>query len=236
VALAVRLAVRDDGAHPMSPLAPPRPADAAAVAAEERRLLERLRSGERAAFATLVSRHGGALLRFATSFVKDRSLAEEIVQDAWLAALDGLDGFEGRSALRTWLFHIVANKARTRLARERRSVPFSALSGVEGGGEPDVHAERFDDVGAWNEPPGRWSEENPERIALDAEARAAIERAIADLPEAQRAVITLRDIEGLETEEICRLLGVTVSNQRVLLHRARAKVRLALERLYQDAG
>ena len=213
----------------MSPPGPPTPSDAGAAAADERRLLERLRAGDQAAFTALVTRHGGALLRLATAFLKDRSAAEEVVQDAWVSMLDGLDGFEERSSLRTWLFQIVANRARTRIVREGRSVPFSALAADDGGDEPAAGADRFDRGGMWKEPPGRWSEENPERLAQGAQTRAAIERAIAALPEAQRAVITLRDVEGLETDEICQLLGVSVSNQRVLLHRARARVRQALE-------
>jgi RNA polymerase sigma-70 factor (ECF subfamily) len=161
-------------------------------------------------------------------------VAEEVVQDTWLAALDGLDRFEGRASLRTWLFHIAANKARTRAAREGRSVPFSALGGTDDGDE--APAERlFDGGGAWREPPGAWSEENPERLVQGAQTRAAIEAAIAALPEGQRAVITLRDLEGLETEEICGLLGISVTNQRVLLHRARARVRAALEDLLAGA-
>ncbi len=197
---------------------------------DEHELVERLRAGDRTAFAAVVTRHAGALLRFATTFVKDRPLAEEVLQDAWVAALEHLDNFEGRSALRTWLFHIVANKARTRLAREGRSTPFSALGAPDDAHEPAVSPDRFDQRGMWKEPPGPWSEENPERLAQGVETRAVIERAIAELPEAQRAVITLRDIEEMETEEICNLLGVTVSNQRVLLHRARSKVRQALEK------
>ena len=178
----------------------------------------------------MVVRHGGALLRLATSFVKDRALAEEIVQDAWLSALEHLDAFEERASLRTWLFHIVANRARTRLKREGRTVPFSSLGNPEDPDEPAVSPDRFDQGGMWKEPPSRWSEENPERLAQGVETRAAIEKAVADLPEAQRAVITLRDIEGLETAEICNLLDITVSNQRVLLHRARSKVQHALEK------
>jgi RNA polymerase sigma-70 factor (ECF subfamily) len=205
------------------------PSNAAAPTDDEAALVGRLRGGDRAAFAALVGRHGGALLRFAMTFVKDRALAEEVVQDTWLSALDGLDGFEGRSSLRTWLFHIAANKARTRFVRERRSVPFSALASPDQADDPEPGADRFDQGGMWREPPGRWSEENPERLAQGVETRAAIEAAIATLPEAQRAVITLRDIDGLETDEICTLLGITVTNQRVLLHRARTRVRLALE-------
>jgi RNA polymerase sigma-70 factor (ECF subfamily) len=200
------------------------------VAGDERHLLERLRAGDRAAFGTLVTRHGGALLRLAATFVKDRSIAEEVVQDAWVAALENLDGFEGRASLRTWLFHIVSNKARTRLTRDSRTVPFSAFAGPDEGDDPAVSPDRFDERGMWKDPPGAWSEENPERLAHGKETQAVIEQAIAALPEAQRAVITLRDVEGLGTEEICNLLGVTVSNQRVLLHRARSKVREALEK------
>ncbi|MBI5068773.1 MAG: sigma-70 family RNA polymerase sigma factor [Deltaproteobacteria bacterium] len=200
------------------------------AAADERALVARLRAGDRQAFADLIARHGGSLLRLATAIVRNRSSAEEVVQEAWLAALEGIDGFEGRAALRTWLFQIVANKARTRLRRDGRSVPFSALSSPDDGEDHAPDSDRFDGNGAWKDPPGRWSEEDPERLAQGVETRAAIERAIADLPAAQRAVITLRDVEGLEAEEICSLLDLTVANQRVLLHRARARVRLALEK------
>lgn len=193
-------------------------------------LLPRLRAGDRAAFAALVQRNAGALLRVARSLVRDPAAAEELVQETWLALLTGLDGFEGRSSLRTWLFRILVNKARTRFARDGRTVPFSALGGPDDGGDPAVEPGRFGADGAWRDPPSAWSEEDPERLAMGAETRAAIEAAIAELPEAQRAVMTLRDVEGLETEEICNLLAVTVTNQRVLLHRARAKVRRALER------
>ncbi len=207
----------------------PTPIDAAPSTADDVLFL-RLRAGDRNAFAVLVQRHAGALLRFAQSLVRDKSVAEEVVQDTWLAALDGLEGFEGRAALRTWLFRILANRARTRIVRDGRSVPFSALGGLDEGDEPAVDPDRFDQSGMWKNSPGTWSEENPERLAQGVETRAAIEAAIAELPEAQRAVITLRDVEGLDTNEICNLLAITVTNQRVLLHRARAKVRQALER------
>jgi RNA polymerase sigma-70 factor (ECF subfamily) len=213
---------------PLSPAPPHRPA--APPGADERTLVARLRAGDRAAFGQLVTRHGGALLRLALSFVRERAVAEEVVQDTWLGALDGLDGFEERASLRTWLFRILVNKARTRAVREARSVPFSALGGPEEGDEAAAGPDRFDRGSAWREPPRAWSEEDPERLALRAETRAVIEGSIAALPQAQRAVITLRDVEGLETEEICDLLGISVSNQRVLLHRARARVRQALER------
>jgi RNA polymerase sigma-70 factor (ECF subfamily) len=194
------------------------------------RALERLRAGDHAAFAALIGRHSGSLLRVALSLVRDHAVAEEVVQETWMGVLTGIDSFEGRSSLRTWLFQILVNKARTRFVREGRTVPFSALAGAGGGDPPAVDPRRFDDQEGWREPPDAWTEEDPERLAMGAETRAAIEACIQELPEAQRAVMTLRDIEGLETEEICNLLAITVTNQRVLLHRARTRVRQALER------
>ncbi len=214
------------------PAHPPQLAPSAAPlsSADEEALLLRLRTGDRDAFAALVQRHGGALLRFARVFAKTRPLAEDLVQETWLAALEGLQGFEGRASVRTWLFRVLANRARTRIARDRRSVPFSDLAQSDEGEMPAVDPDRFDQAGRWDDPLAAWSEENPERLAQDRETRAAIEAAIAELPEGQRAVITLRDVEGLDTDEICNLLAITVTNQRVLLHRARARVRQALER------
>jgi len=196
--------------------------------ADESALVERLRAGDRAAFADLIDRHGGALLRLASSLLKNTAVAEEVVQDTWLAALHGLDGFEARSSLRTWLFTILANRARNRAVREARSVPWSALESGEQDG-PAVDPDRFQADGQWKEAPGRWTEADPERLALGAETGAAIEAAIASLPVLQRSVLTLRDVEGLEADEICRLLAITLTNQRVLLHRARSRVRQALE-------
>jgi len=192
-------------------------------------LVRRLREHDREAFGILVQRHSGSLLRIAQNLVRDRMVAEEVVQEAWLGALTGIDSFEARSSLRTWLIQIVVNKARTRLVREGRTVPFSSLAGPGERSESAVDLDRFDNSGAWREPPMPWTTEDPERLALGAETRSAIEAAIEGLPEAQRTVMTLRDIEGLGTDEICNLLGITVTNQRVLLHRARAKVRQALE-------
>jgi RNA polymerase sigma-70 factor (ECF subfamily) len=197
-------------------------------ALDDAELVRRVRAGERSAFAGLVRRHGGALLRFSRLFLRDEAVAEEVVQDTWMAALEGLDAFGGRASFKTWLFRILANKARTRAAREGRSVPFSALGDAEGD-EGTVERGRFDAAGRWRDPPLGWTDENPERLALDAETRAVIEAAVAALPPAQRAVLVLRDEDGLETEEICNLLALTVTNQRVLLHRARTRVRQALE-------
>jgi len=205
------------------------PADPPTTGEADAGLLARLRAGDRAAFAALVNRNSGSLLRVARSLVRDPAAAEELVQETWLAVLTGLDAFEGRSSLRTWLFRICVNKARTRFVRDGRTVPFSSLGSPDGGSEGGVDPERFDDAGAWRDPPSTWSEENPERLVSGAQTLAAIEACIAELPESQRTVMTLRDVEGLETEEICNLLSITVTNQRVLLHRARAKVRAALE-------
>jgi RNA polymerase sigma-70 factor (ECF subfamily) len=191
-------------------------------------LVRLVRAGDRTAFAALVRRHGGALLRFARLFLREPSVAEEVVQDTWIAVLEGLDGFEGRASFKTWLYRILANRARTRATKEGRSVPFSALGEAEGG-ESAVDPERFDVSGHWRDPPAGWTDETPEQLALEAETRGVMDTAVAALPPAQRAVLVLRDEDGLETEEICNLLGLTVTNQRVLLHRARSRVRRALE-------
>ncbi len=199
-----------------------------AAGLDDSELVRRIQAGDGGAFAALVRRHGGALLRFARVFVRDQPVAEEVVQETWMAVLEGLDAFEGRASFKTWLFRILANRARTRAVRESRSVPFSALAEAEGD-EYAVDPERFDAGGMWREPPIGWTDENPERLALEAETRAVMEAAVQALPAAQRAVLVLRDEDGLETEEICNLLELTVTNQRVLLHRARTRVRQALE-------
>ncbi len=199
-----------------------------AAGLDDAELVRGVRAGDRTAFAGLVRRHGGGLLRLARVFVREEAVAEEVVQDTWMAALEGLDGFEGRASFKTWLYRILANRARTRAVREGRSVPFSSLAGADDD-ESAVDPERFDAAGMWRDAPVGWSDETPERLALAAETRAVMEAAIAALPPAQRAVLVLRDEDGLETEEICNLLGLTVTNQRVLLHRARTRVRQALE-------
>jgi RNA polymerase sigma-70 factor (ECF subfamily) len=210
--------------RPVSGAAPPE----APGALDDAELVGRARAGDRSAFAGLVRRHGGALLRFSRVFLRDEAVAEEVVQDTWMAALEGLDAFGGRASFKTWLYRILANKARTRAVREGRSVPLSALADAEGD-ERTVEEGRFDAAGRWRDPPLGWTDENPEQLALDAETRGVIEGAVAALPPAQRAVLVLRDEDGLDAEEICNLLSLTVTNQRVLLHRARTRVRQALE-------
>ena len=196
---------------------------------DERALIDRVLGGDRQAFASLVDRYHGPLLRLAGLFVRNRAAAEEVVQDTWIGVLEGLEGFEGRSSLKTWIFRILANRARTRAERDARSVPFSALAGAEGE-EPAVEPQRFDQKGHWTDAPGEWDEESPEKLALRGETMAVLETAMAALPAGQRAVLTLRDVEGMEADDICNVLGITLTNQRVLLHRARSKVRRALER------
>jgi RNA polymerase sigma-70 factor (ECF subfamily) len=208
---------------------------------EEQRLVEALRNGDEDAFMLVVERYGPSLLRVALLFVPSRAVAEEVVQETWLAVLAGIDRFEGRSSFKTWLFRILTNRAKTRGVREARSVPFSALAPSEAAGnEPAVDPERFlpayhpTRAGAWATPPSEWTE-TPEERLLGGETRRVIEGAIAALPPAQRAVITLRDVEGWPSEEVVDALGITDGNQRVLLHRARSRVRAALDEYLEAA-
>lgn len=199
---------------------------------EEADLLQRLRAGDERAFETLVERYYGTMLAIAQPYVRSRAVAEEVVQDAWLGVLKGLDRFEGRSSLKTWIISIVINVAKTRGAREARTVPFASL--VPEGDEPAVEPERFRGPdegfpGHWWAYPADWSE-RPEEVLLGRETLGVVTAAIEQLPDAQRIVITMRDIAGCTPEEVCSALDVTDGNQRVLLHRARSHVRAALER------
>jgi RNA polymerase sigma-70 factor, ECF subfamily len=192
-------------------------------------LVKRLLDGDEAAFTDLVEQYHGRLLRLALVFVSDRASAEEVVQDTWLAVLTGLRSFEGRSALKTWIFSILTNRAKTRGQRDKRSVSFSALSGEHFQEDPAVSPSRFTPSGSWSAPPEPWEEDTPEGLLLRQETRTLIDRTIAGLPPGQRAVVTLRDVEGLDSAEACNILDISETNQRVLLHRARAKIRNALE-------
>lgn len=199
---------------------------------EDAKLLSSLRTGDEAAFAALIDKYGPSLLRLASLYVPSRSVAEEVVQETWLAVLTGLERFEGRSSLKTWLFRILTNKAKTRGQRESRIRPFSSFAADGDEGDTAVDVDRFARDGHWVAPPRGV----PEERLLAGETRRVVEQTIAALPENQRAVITLRDVEGLSAEEACNVLGVSETNQRVLLHRARAKVRAALERYLEDAA
>jgi RNA polymerase sigma-70 factor, ECF subfamily len=201
-----------------------------AASLDESRLVEALRAGNEAAFRELVRMYNASLLRVARIYVPTRALAEEVVQETWLAVLEGLDRFEGRSSLKTWIFRILANRAKTRAIRERRTLPFSAFQ-PERVPEPAVDPDRFRDSedprwpGHWAVPPTAW----PEDRLVAAETREKLAEAIEALPGTQRAVISLRDLEGWSADEVCNALELSETNQRVLLHRARSKVRKALE-------
>jgi RNA polymerase sigma-70 factor (ECF subfamily) len=205
------------------------------VELSERDLCAALRRGEEAAFARVVGLYHAPLRRLALSYVRSGAVADEVVQETWLAVIRGVHSFEGRSSLKTWIFRILANTAKTRAERESRTVPFSALSsGDADDDESSVDPNRFFDQqharwpGHWASPPARWDELPEEhlsgRATLDA-LKAAIER----LPSKQRQVIVLRDVDGWEADEVCALLELSDANQRVLLHRARSQVRQALE-------
>ena len=192
-------------------------------------LLRSLRAGDESAFVELLNRYGSSMLRVALLYVPSRAVAEEVVQEAWLGVLAGLDRFEERSSLKTWIFRILTNRAKTRGEREGRTVPFSSLAGDDYDDEPAVDADRFHSSGRW---PGHWAAPPravPEERLLATEARERVEAAIAVLPPNQRAVMTLRDLDGFGPEEACSVLDISETNQRVLLHRARTKVRAALE-------
>jgi RNA polymerase sigma-70 factor, ECF subfamily len=214
--------------------------DAPPGEAGERATLEALRRGDEEAFRRLVAEHEPVLMRLALAHVPSRAVAEEVVQETWLGVLNGLDRFEGRSSLRTWIVSILLNNARTRGKRERRTLPFSLLrrDEVDGRDEPAVPRRRFqrrgEGAGEWARPPVEW-ESPEERLASDA-ARGVMLGAIAALPERQREVIALRDISGWSAAETCNALGLSETNQRVLLHRARSKVRMALEKHFAAAG
>ncbi|MGH7295454.1 MAG: RNA polymerase sigma factor [Polyangiaceae bacterium] len=195
-------------------------------------LVERLRAGDEAAFRGLVSSMHRSLMRLALACVASQAAAEEVVQETWLAVVGQIDRFEARSSLRTWVAAILVNRAKTRGARDKRTVPFSAIAKED---LDPVEPERFTAAGFWSPPPVRW-DDGPESLALRKEACEAIERELGTLPETQRTVVTLRDLEGWTSEEVCNVLGLSETNQRVLLHRGRQRLRAALERYHSGAS
>jgi RNA polymerase sigma-70 factor (ECF subfamily) len=202
---------------------------ARAMALSDAEIVAALKRGDEAVFADLVDAYSPGLMRMAQMFVRDRAVAEEVVQDTWIAVLRGIDRFEGRSSLKTWIFRILMNTAKTRGQRESRSIPFSAAARDD---EASVDPDRFAGpdhrcAGGWMLGPSEW--QTPEEELLQGETREVIMHAIDDLPDAQKAVITLRDVEGFPPEEVSEALGISDGNQRVLLHRARSKVRRAIE-------
>src|ERR671928_397391 len=208
------------------------------VAATEADLLDALRAGDEAAFAALVREYHPSLVRVARMYVSSQAAAEEVAQETWLGVLNGLDRFEGRSSLKTWIFRILTNIAKTRAVRDGRTLPFSALQDPGRVPEAAVDADRFLDPehrrwpGHWAVKPEAW----PEDALVAAETRDRLAEAIEVPPPTPRAVISLRDVEGWSSEEVRNALGLSETNQRVLLHRARSKVRAALEEYLNEAG
>lgn len=196
----------------------PRPGIRLLTVGDETELIGRLRDGDEEAFASVVRQHHASLVRLATAMVGSRAVADEVVQDTWLAVVRGVERFEGRSSFKTWLFHILVNRARTTVGRERRSQPIAI----------DTDDARFDATGAWATPPVPWSETVDDRLVAESLAPAA-RRMIDELPDSQRQVLILRDVEGLGAGDVAALLGVSEGNVRVLLHRARGKVRDGLD-------
>lgn len=193
---------------------------------DDARLIADLRAGDEAAFSTLLTSYHASMLRLAMAFVPSRAVAEEVVQETWLGVLNGLDRFEGRSSLKTWIFRILMNRAKTRGAQERRSLPVSSFEDPESeAAEPAVDQAWFHPDGHWIMHQRQWDEDTPEKLLLSKEARAYLQKAIDALPANQRSVITLRDVEGIDSEEVCNILDISETNQRVLLHRARTRVR-----------
>jgi RNA polymerase sigma-70 factor (ECF subfamily) len=204
---------------------------------DEKGVAAALRAGDESAFREVVTSYHPAMMRLASFYVSTGAVAEDVVQETWLAVVKGLDSFEGRSSFKTWVFTILANRARTRGVREHRSVPFSSLEADEH--TLGVPGERFRPAsdhwpGHWSEPPTPWSDVPAARLESK-ETRSLSCDAIRSLPQQQRDVIALRDVEGWSAEEVCAALALSDSNQRVLLHRARGKLRAVLEENLEDA-
>jgi RNA polymerase sigma-70 factor (ECF subfamily) len=209
-----------------------------AIERDEEQLLTRLRTGDEEAFCTLVRRHTPSMTRVALAFVARRAVAEEVVQETWLNVVRSLDAFEARSSLRTWIYRILGNCARRRAEQEQRLVPLSEIAVDEASGdELGVSRSSFFDGGRWT---GMWStavprwEDLPEERLVSNELRTVLLASIDALPRMQRAVITLRDVEGWTPEEVCDYLDIANGNQRILLHRARAAARAAIERYLEE--
>ncbi|WP_455244562.1 RNA polymerase sigma factor [Petrachloros mirabilis] len=200
----------------------------------ESQLLAKLKAGDEGAFDRLVNQHHGALIRMAMGYVADREVAEEVVQDTWMAVIESLDRFQGRSSLRTWIFGIMIHKAKDRGIREKRHTTFSAFETYEDDNEEAVDPSRFQPSGEWAGhwafPPQPWDDQTPEKLLASQQAVEAMNKAIEELPATLRDVLVLRDIEGVEAKEACEILKITETNLYVRLHRARERVRVAVEK------
>ncbi|MBL9023696.1 MAG: sigma-70 family RNA polymerase sigma factor [Myxococcales bacterium] len=202
----------------------------------DRALLDRILAGEERALEDLVAREHAPLCRVVRTLVRDSSLIEDIVQDSWVSILRALPTFEGRSSLRTWMTRIALNRAKTTMVRLGRTVPLSALADEAGEAEAVVDRSRFNSIGFWTDVPSAWGGRSPDELLADVRLRSFIEAEIAELPEGQRAVVTFRDLEGWDSADVCNALEISESNQRVLLHRARSRLRAALERYLREPG
>jgi RNA polymerase sigma-70 factor (ECF subfamily) len=205
----------------------------------EHELVARLRDGDEAAFRELVARWGGRLRRLARAFARDETVIEEAVQETWIAVFRGVHAFEGRSPLRSWLFAILVNHARKLAVREHRQARLASEGGQSPGSGPPLlgpgdRPPGMDRKGRWSEPPRPWGAADPASILLGEETRRLIEEALDQLPEAQRQVLLLRQVEGLEPTEVCNILQITDTHQRVLLHRGRLRIREALDRSFRE--
>ncbi|WP_433933524.1 RNA polymerase sigma factor [Sorangium cellulosum] len=201
----------------------------AVMSADDAALVRRLLAGDEQAFEQLVTGLHTPMLRLARTLAGPAG-AQEVVQETWAAVFDGLVRFEGRSSLKTWVFRILTNRARTWGTREKRTVPVSWTEDGDQGSEPAVDPARFDGTGDWVNPPAPWTEQSPEGLLLRKEIGLVLQREIEALVPGQRAVVQLRDVEGCPSDEVCEILGISEANQRVLLHRGRSKLRAALER------
>jgi len=214
------------------------PGSAGAFTGSDERLLASLRAGDENTFRELFARHYPTMKRIARGYVSSDAVAEEVVQETWLAVVSGIERFQRRSALTTWIFSILINQARTHCARERRAMPFSSLAPSDAD-DPSVDPDRFqqDDEawpGHWATPPRPW--QKPERRLLSLESRERLKHALGQLPERQRLIVGLRDVEGLSAEEVCDRLALSQENQRVLLHRGRSRLRAVLEEYFDAAA
>lgn len=218
----------------------PKLSQPAAVVNGEVALLARLRQGDEGVFDELVTRHHSALIRMAMGYVADREVAEEVVQDTWMAVIEKLGRFEGRSSLRTWIFAIMIHKAKDRGVREKRHTTFSSFESVDDDGHETVDPSRFHQFGEWAGhwafPPQPWDDQTPEKLLASQQVVNAMQRAIEALPRTLKDVLILRDVEGVDAKEVCEILKITETNLYVRLHRARERVRQAVETIWRDGN
>ncbi len=214
-------------------------APAAELRSAEADLIDRLRGGDEAAFVSLVNAYSASLRRLALAFIPNDAVADEVVQETWLAVLTGIARFEGRSSVKTWIFKILANRAKTRAIRERRTINFSGLDDPFEPDQPAVDPARFLPAshptwpGHWASPLDSWSA-SAEDAVVGRETMGVLHRELDRLPASQRAVVALRDVQGWPAAEVCEVLGLSEANQRVLLHRGRSRLRGALENYFKD--